>query len=415
MKNTWFIRNSYWFFILLIIAIPAGQASIQILTVIGYILGISLLFNSPKILINELKKSHYLFCYLMLFLPIGLSLIDSIAPINTVKVLYRAMLYFGIGIIAALISVKQNKKMVKIVFYICLFICLDAMTQWIFNVNIFGKNPAINGRVRGVFGNRYHLSYFIATLSPIIFFYLLSLNVTKKVKLILAFILLLLVTWTVIVGGARAGIVTLLVSILIFGLYLLKYGYIKNIFIYFSAISIALVLSVVIAFQTDAVQERFNLTTKVATNESFLERFTTKRTQLWRIAVDEIPHYLINGVGARAYVEIYKQAPVELKQSRDMNHPHLYFLQLLLETGVLGLICYLVVCGYLVYKIYTASAGVEWLMVSFLAMMPINSHVGFYETYWMPLVWAPLGLGLLLSYKAEQEKRCSNIFILGKI
>src|SRR5699024_4205260 len=122
LKNTWFIRNSYWFFILLMIAIPAGQASIQILTVIGYILGISLLFNSPKILINELKKSHYLFCYLMLFLPIGLSLIDSIAPINTVKVLYRAMLYFGIGIIAALISVKQNKKMVKIVFYICLFI-----------------------------------------------------------------------------------------------------------------------------------------------------------------------------------------------------------------------------------------------------------------------------------------------------
>lgn len=407
MKNTWFIRNSYLLLIAMFMTIPLFSRGISIIPTLVFLIGLGYFMYRPKLIWNELVKSRYIYVFLVFFIPGLISLIDSLDPAKTGQTLWRFIRYSAFSIIVLFMvnNEKSEKRFETVMFWFMVFICIDAMSHWLFQFNIYGKNPLpSNSRVRGVFKDAYHLSYFVATLSPLIFFYLAErIQEKKALYLILTPIILVMLILTVLVGGARAGFVSLFVSMFLFVLVAMKKGWIKHKLRFIGISLVLLVIAGGIAVQSDTIQKRFKQTTTVSQNQDFLDRFTSMRTNIWHVTIEQIPNYWVNGVGLRGFDKVYQTYPEDYKIWKYVNHPHMHSLEVMIETGIIGLVSYLLLCVYLLYMTFIAREGNAWFLVAFLAIMPINSHVALFEADWLPLVWLPLAIAFLKNHTKNRK------------
>lgn len=382
-----------------------GRPTLEVVASLGLLLSFYLLIRHWNYYFNELINNRYLYVALAFVIPIGISLIDTLNMSKALSVFLQMLRYLFIGVIA--VAMTQNMqnyvRLAQFTFYTLMFICIDAIVQWLTDYNIYGYNPVTINRVTGVF-SYYHISYFLGTFAPIVLFYLYK-KLKEKFTLLritLSIIACLLLITTVIIGGARAGMVSLLVSIVLFIGYLFYIGAVKHRLRFLAGALVVLAIGIGIASQSQIVQKRFHQTTSTFGSDQFMDQFTSYRTNIWHVGFNEIPNYWINGVGPRAFDKIYQTYPDDYKIFTYVYQPHLHGLEVMIETGIIGFIPYLLVLLYLFIRMFKAKAGNEWIMMGFVAMMPINSHVGLYENFWMPLVWIPIMLGLSIQSKITQ-------------
>ncbi|PWD85343.1 O-antigen ligase family protein [Ignatzschineria cameli] len=400
-------KNLFLFFYILLFTMILGRTTLEVVASLGMLFSFYLLARNWSYYFDALVKSRYLYVSLAFVIPIGISLLDTLGMAKALSVFLQMLRYLFIGVIA--IAMTQNmenyQRLLKLTFYTLMFICIDAIIQWLTNYNIYGYNPVVNNRVRGIFKD-YHLSYFLGTFAPIVLFYLYKKLKEKYtlLRLALSVISIILLITAVIVGGARAGMISLFVSIALFIGYLFYTGAVKHKLRFLGGVFVVLALGIGIVSQSKIVQERFHRTTSSFGSDQFLKQFTSSRTNIWYVGFNEIPNYWINGVGPRAFDKVYQTYPEDYKIYKYVFQPHLHGLEVMIETGVIGFIPYLLVLLYLFVRMFKARAGNEWIMMGFVAMMPINSHVGLYENFWMPMVWIPIMLGLSLGYKTQNLK-----------
>lgn len=380
-----------------------------VLTVIGATGGVILLFINRHYFLSQLRENRYLYLSLAFLIPIGISSIDGLYPINKFLLFYTMLPYVFIGIlpIYVLATGGSFKRLELLVIIGLLYVSLDAIIQWLTGYHTLGYNPPVIDRVYGIFGQWAHISYFLATLSPILFFFFYT-KIEEKptlLKISGTFTALFIVIIAIMLGGARAGLITLFTSLFFFIIYLFYTKRIKHP-LRFIIISLTLLaVFILIASFIPIVQERFINTTSAFGSDAFLRRFTSSRTNVWYVGFSEIPNYLFNGVGPRGFNFIYQTYPEDFKIFPYIYHPHLHGLEVLIEAGLVGFIPYIFICLYLIKRMITAKAGNMWLMVGFLALMPINSHVALYQDYWFPIVWVPIMIGLALAYQADQKAK----------
>ena len=412
-KNNFISKNLDIFFFIFLFAIISDNKNVQVtLSSIAASGGILLLIRNWHLYFNEVKANRYLYIALGFSIPIGIAMIDTLLPEKRFSVFNTSLLYIFIGVLPIYVLEKGNnfKRLETLVVLGVLFIALDAVSQWLTGYHTLGYNPPLKDRVYGIFGEWAHISYFLATFSPAVFFYLyqkLSIKLSV-INIIGAIIALLLLVVGIMLGGARAGFVSLLVSLFLFTAYLFYSGKIKH-RLRFVLISLTLLIGfIVIASFIPEVQERYLRTTAAFGTDDFLNRFTTKRTNIWHVAFSEVPNYFINGVGTRGFNNLYQTYPDSYKLFVHIYHPHLHGLEVLIETGLIGFIPYIIICFYLLIKIFKAKAGNMWLIIGFVALMPINSHVAIYEHYWQPIIWIPIMIGLALAYRADKVQTTSH-------
>lgn len=375
------------------------------LSSIGALIGIYLLIRHWSLFFNEMRANRYLYVALAFLIPIGVAMIDTLYPDKRTPVFLTMFLYLFMGAVPIYILATGGnfKRLEALTTFALLFIALDAISQWLFGYHTLGHNPVIGSRVRGIFGDWSHLSYFLGTFAPIMFFYLYQ-KIEERftwLKVIGAIIALMLLVTGVMLGGARAGIISLGVSLLLFIIYLFYTDRIKYKWRFVGIVLLIIAISIAILSQSEVIQARFISTITPREGESFLYRFTTLRTNIWYVGFREVPNYWFNGVGTRGFDALYQTYPDDYKIFVKIWHPHLHGLEVLIETGFLGFIPYLIVCFYLLVRMFKAKAGNMWLMMGFVALMPINSHVGLYHDYWFPIVWIPIMIGLALDYRSR--------------
>ncbi|MDM1545275.1 O-antigen ligase family protein [Ignatzschineria indica] len=400
-------KNIYLYFFMILFSMILGRFILESFTIVGMLVAIYLLIRHWHFYFDAMKENRYLYVALAFLIPIAIATIDSLDQSKSLSVLGRVVRYFFIGFIAvAMVQYKENGERLSLITFIAvLFIAIDAIIQWQTDYHILGYDPVRGNRVFGVFIGKAHLSYFLGTFAPIVFFFLYQKIEAKMtwLRIFLAVIAILILIIAIFIGGARAGMISLFVSALLFVIYLLYNGKIKHKLRFFGVIAILLVASATILSQSEIVQKRFKSTTSAYGTEKFFDRLTSNRTNLWKVGFEEVPNYWINGVGPRAFDKIYQNNPQKLKSFKYVWQPHLHGLEVLIETGVIGFIPYLLVLLYLFIRMFTARAGNMWIMMGFVAMMPINSHVGLYEGFWMSLVFPPIMIGLALAYQADKN------------
>lgn len=397
-----------------------GRFVLESFTVIGMLVALYLLIRNWHFYFDELKGNRYLYVALAFLIPVAIACIDSLNQSMSLSVLGKFIRYLFIGVIAvAMVQYQGNEKRLTLITFIAvLFIAIDAIIQWQTNYHILGYDPVIGDRVFGVFIGKAHLSYFLGTFAPIVFFFLYQ-KIEEKfswLRILLAVISVLILTTAIFIGGARAGMISLFVSALLFIIYLLYNGKIKHKLRFFGAVAIIAIAGILIVSQSEIVQKRFQSTTSAFGTNQFLEQVTSYRTNIWNVGFAEIPNYWINGVGPKAFNELYQTYPDNYKIFPYVYQPHLHALEVLIETGVIGFIPYLLVLLYLFIRMFTARAGNMWIMMGFVAIMPINSHVGLFDTVWMSLVFPPIMIGLAQAYRADRlaPDKNDNVIIAYK-
>lgn len=384
-----------------------GRFVLESFTIVGMLVAIYLLVRHWDFYFDAMKGNRYLYVILAFLIPVAIACIDSLNQAMSLSVLGRFVRYLFIGVIAvAMVQHRENGERLSLITFIAvLFIAIDAIIQWQTNYHILGYDPVRGNRVFGVFVGKAHLSYFLGTFAPIVFFFLYQKIEAKMtwLRILLAIIAVLILTTAIFIGGARAGMISLFVSALLFVIYLLYNGKIKHKLRFFGVIAILLVASATILSQSEIVQKRFKSTTSSFGTDRFLAQVTSYRTNIWNVGIQEIPNYWINGVGPRAFDKVYQTYPKEYKIFDYVWQPHLHGLEVLIETGVIGFIPYLLVLLYLFIRMFTARAGNMWIMMGFVAIMPINSHVGLYEGFWMSLAFPSIMIGLALAYQADKN------------
>lgn len=218
-----------------------------------------------------------------------------------------------------------------------------------------------------------------------------------------------LVGVVILLAGARASWVTFALVLVFSGWRLLGWKRVIGVFVFGAALLLILTLTV------PQVRERIQRTTHaLAADESGVDNALSGRGRIWGAALCMVREHPVNGVGARSFREAFPACdpmPDEVPAwgSGPAFHAHQIVLEILSETGGIGLLLWLAgaALAWRAWRYADADAR-ERARPAMLALavtvFPFNTHLAFYSTFWggLTLMLAALYAGSLLSRRAGQ-------------
>jgi O-antigen ligase len=282
---------------------------------------------------------------------------------------------------AVAVSRPQSRRLVFTgIALIAMFWLVDAGLQAITGISIGGAPEA--ERLTGVFGaENPKLGPLLATLSPFVLLYVL-----RSQRLWLFFAIAVSIGVIVLLSGARAAWISY--SLVLF-LSLYRLFSVKQMLLLGAGL---LISSASAYYFSDALQARVErtLTAELGSAEK-IDHALSGRLSIWETSVKMIAEHPINGVGIRGFRDAY---PVYadsddwfIKQKDVAFHAHHWLLEVLSETGVVGLFFWAlsILLAYRAWRWSSAHARAEALApaIALIAIgFPLNTHLAFFSTYW---------------------------------
>lgn len=371
------------------------------------LLGLVVITHQWREVYHYLKESKFLYFFLLLWIPLLLSTFDSVVLKNSIKYDLNMLRFIFIGSLAILLSLSGIRKISYVLLVFILVVSFDAMIEWSTGYHLLGESRD-RARIMGLF-SYYHLGYYLATILPILVFQIIKSLKDRERYCYFWLCVLLCSILAIFVAGSRAGWVTLFVCLGISLTWLIIHKIVSLKLL--GVIGIILMISGIVISQLPIVKNRYANSSYTNQTElwsyEWFDKFSSSRLVLWEFAWQEYVKAPIVGAGVNTYRITFNNQPEELKRqhanSDEIQYPHLNLLEVLSDTGTIGFVGYIVVLSWLIYMIFTAKVFPAWLLVSFLALMPINTHASLYSSFWAVLIWIPLILGLRERYLLMQK------------
>lgn len=407
------LRSPLLPFWLVIALLPFGRSS-ELGTVLCLI-GVVLLFARHPSALGEHAGARLLLWLLGAYVVAALlSAVDSVAPAKSWSTVAALLRYVPLGLYACF-AIRREEKLRALYVAVAVVVALWAVDAWMQALtgwSLAGRAEA--ERISGIFGaSNLKLGPTLSVLSP---FVLWAAQRRWGLKgLLLAFVLLL---GPVLLSGSRA-------SWLCYAL--VAWGFAWHIarsplrFLAFAGMGVVLLLVAGgVAWKTS---ERFQLRverTLQATQGSnpSLDAALSGRLDIWRTSMAMFEAHPVNGVGVRAFRNAYPAfAPANdhfvvsgeaCGVGEGACHAHQWVLEVLTETGTLGLLCWLtgIVLAWAAWRRVGAAARARAFPVTLaLAVMlfPLNTHLAFYSAWWGLLFAWLLGLWCAALYVVPAE------------
>src|SRR5690606_37555086 len=144
-------------------------------------------------------------------------------------------------------------------------------------------------------------------------------------------------------------------------------------------------------------------------NASGMDRALSGRTRIWEAALCMAREHPVNGVGARGFREAFpacdpQSGSVAAWGEGPALHAHQLVLEVLSETGLLGLLLWLsgAALAWRAWRYAEPEARERArpaMLVLVVTVFPFNTHLAFYSTFWggLTLLLAALYAGSLLA------------------
>ncbi|MDI3324629.1 O-antigen ligase family protein [Pontibacterium granulatum] len=297
----------------------------------------------------------------------------------------------GIFILSRLGTPESIRAIVGGIAFIALFWAVDNIFQAVTGFDFFGR-PPVKGRIPGIFGDSPRSGWM---LIPIAF--VSALYFWQQFRRPLALVFTVVVFIAIILSGDRGAIIAVfwaVSALALFGFILGHRVRLKNLLIGIGVVAVACVS----AFQVPQVAERFEKTTAVLEGGGYeaWDKATSRRLTLWSTAVKIVADNPTNGVGVRGFRYAYPDYAPDGDRYVDGGvgayHAHQIVIELLADTGILGLVGYIIALGIFVWLAREATERKNLLALGYLAsvvgvLMPLNSHLSFYSSYWAQACW----------------------------
>lgn len=315
-------------------------------------------------------KNKYVYFFLIFW---GYLIFNSLINNFNIDSLKISFFYFryGVFVIAMVVLLNFNNKFIKYFFY-CTFICfvvliLDGFYQYFVGKNIIGFKSPNPSRVSSFFHEDMILGSYLSRLWPI--FFGLSIFIFKeKNKFFFLFILTFILSEVLIfLSGDRTAFFYINLSaifVILFSKKLLKLRLLTLI----SSITLIAIISIMNPIAKERIFEQtlnqMNLNKdKIqggAEKEKKIYIFSKVHNDIYISAYKIFLDNKILGVGVKNFRNICKDKKYNSKNSCS-THPHNSYIQILSETGAIGLIFLLVAlfqfCKYLIKHIMLKFRG----------------------------------------------------------
>lgn len=208
----------------------------------------------------------------------------------------------------------------------------------------------------------------------------------------------------ILMAGSRASWITFALVLLWSGWRVLGAKRLIGVFV-FGALMLG-----VLTLAVPQVRDRIVRTASALTaDEAGVDVALSGRTRIWNAAACMIARHPINGVGARGFREAFPACDPQPGEAAAWGegpalHAHQILLEILSETGLLGLLLWLAgaAMAWRAWR-YASAQAREAARPAMLALVatvfPLNTHLAFYSTFWggLTLLLAALYAGALLA------------------
>jgi len=428
-------NNKIFFFSFLLFLIPVSFVfSIFILEIISLIIIISFFYTSS---LNEKKELLNLKLVKLIFIFWTLIIISSIASEFKLFSLKSSLFYIRFLIFALSISwlINSEKKFFNILFYsfLFLFLCLSlsgiyeflfkkyCLEPFNFNYDFnlkeglicskkyFIGNSIRSDRLSGLFGDEMIIGSFLSRLLPLVLamFFFSDQNTKKKTSPFLI-IILVFSSIVIILSGERVAFFYLL--IIFFSLFILLDNTKKVIFCFFGFVFfITLFLYANKDIKYRLIDQTYaQITNKYITDQGdkraivfFSKQHNAHAVSALKIFSDNV----LIGSGPKNFRNLCSTKKYTVLHACS-THPHNTYIQLLSETGVLGIlipISFLIIIlkkifNLLIYKFYNniltdRKKGEFSLLICFLiSLFPLIPSGNFFNNWMNFIYYTPLGI-----------------------
>ena len=409
------LRSPLLPFWLVVALLPFGRSS-ELGTFLC-LLGVIMLFARNPHALQEHEGARLLLWLLAAYVGAALvSAVDAIMPGKSWGTVAALLRYAPLGLYACF-AIRREHKLQALYVAVALVLalwCADAWLQAMTGWSLGGHAEA--ERVSGIFGaDNLKLGPTLAVLSPF------ALWAARRrwglPGLLFAFVLIL---GPVLLAGSRA-------AWLCYALVALGFAWREARsplrFAGFCAVAaVLLALAGGVAWKTSArFQDRMQRTLLVlqGTDQS-IDTALSGRLDIWHASVGMIAAHPVNGVGVRGFRYAYPQyAPandhfVVTEEACGVGegacHAHQLVLEILAETGAIGLLLWLagVALAFRAWRRVGAVARARAFPVTLslgVMLFPLNTHLAFYSAWWGLLFGWLLGLWCAALYVEGGDER----------
>ena len=376
--------------------------SVELPVLIMTVWGMIIVFQQRKSLLQMPAVRLYSLLALCIWIPMLLSFPDTYSVKKTggtVLVFFR-LNFTGLFVIWALQDRARLVLLFKLLAGLAAFWIFDALIQAVAGRNLLGF-AYFPQRLNGVFGET---DWTLGVALPIIVPFLLLALRSRPVWMIAAFVASAIV---VLMAGSRAGWISYGV---VSGLILLHEARQRAIPVWkISGASLLIAaLGMAIVFQNQGARDRLDQTLLIFSgDEALIDKALSNRWSLWKTAARMIEAHPVNGVGVRAFRYAYTEyagqcdsmvnPDIKTRKLTGAAYAHQIVLEVLSETGVIGLIGLLIFYAALIRVWLRADAEAKKLAFPFALaalawLFPFNTHTAFYSSQWSQLIWLLLAL-----------------------
>ncbi|HEX5489539.1 MAG TPA: O-antigen ligase family protein [Rhodanobacteraceae bacterium] len=398
---------------LVVFLLPFGRAS-ELGTLLCLLGAIFLFVRDRHALAGHPGARLLLWLWAAYFLAALISAPDAIEPARSWSE-SAAYLRFGPFGVYACFAVRRESRLTALCLATGVVVALWALDAWVQALTGFSLGGHAQAqRISGIFGaDNLKLGPVLASLSPFVLWG--ARRRYGRAGLVVAMVFLL---GPILLAGSRAAWIT-------YGLVLLAFFWFDTrrpawfaAWVLGACVVVAAAMGV--AWQTSP---RFNARmqrTLAALNDTphTLNQALSGRLDIWRVAVDMVAAHPVNGVGVRDFRYAYPQyaSPGDhflgaeaCGEDTGACHPHQIVLEILTNTGVVGLALWLAALGLALraWRRVGAEARRRAFPVTValaVTVFPLNTHLAFYSAWWGLLFWWLLALWCAALYADVPEE-----------
>ena len=363
------------------------------------------------IAINERLKKYFFNRYSIFFIIFNLYFIISSFLSEFVLLSLEASLFYFRFLLFSLcvwFLLDQDKNILKnfsIIFILTLiFVIFNGYFQYFIGFNLFGIISSSESRLTLLLSEKLYLGGYIVRLLPLCFGLLIYyFSDSKKSKLYIFLFLFLFIAsdLLVFITGERTAFILLLMLTLIF---ISLVSSLRLIRIFCFILSTILIVS--ITLYSTQIKER-NVDHTLRQLAITTDNYSPRHVPIYLASLEIFYDNLIFGTGPKTYREVCKKEKYNKDKFTCSTHSHNSYLQLLSETGAIGVLFLFMAFLYVNYKIIKYSIDlfiykkrtltdfeICILICFFITLWPIQPSMSFFNNWINTVYYFPLGFYL---------------------
>ena len=379
------------------------------------VLGLIHLLRAPARMCRDEALSRTGVLFLCIWLPMIASLPDAVNVAHSAK---TTSLYLHFYLAAVYLAIEMRDEGVRnTVFFgiagLMIFCCVDALLQYFTGSDVFGY-PYDGQILKGLFYPKQRLGIILAVFSPLYFEAVRQLSQRNRFVWLLMIPLIVVLMLTL----KRSAWVMFALASFVYAWWLVARQSRQRRQVTALRLMILLVVMAVTTAYSPNLQRHVERSLGLfSTDFATADNATSYRLSLWRTGGRMFRANWLNGIGPRGFRHVY----VDYAQPDDFwiqrgtqgqTHPHFVALEVAVETGVIGLVGYLlfwlVVFSWLRKVRWLGEQTPAWIIAAGVAWFPLSAHFAFYGSYWSSVAWLLLAAAIAADSANSDEMRTAT-------